>query len=319
MGRGSFGGGSSHGDDDFRGSFGGGGDRGNFSFNSTHSHGHSDIPNFSSPQLNGFILRSLMSPYRGYGVHFHSNSRATAILCLVIMIVLAIVLSLPAKDQNITASTVTREPLPASAVSETEYYTDEIGITGSKTDLENGMRYFFKKTGVQPYLYLTDSVDGTTSPSDSQLESFANTLYDDLFVDEGHLLMLLQDSGTRYRIWIVTGTQAKQVADNEALNILVDYIDRYYYDNSKDAAQSLGMAFEKTADRMMTKTIRPLTVFIVSFAGVFVIAIVAFVIVKIINEKKRRDEQTERMLNMDLSQSAEPENPDIVDLEKKYR
>ena len=131
--------------------------------------------------------------------------------------------------------------------------------------------------------------------------------------------MLLQDSGTRYRIWIVTGTQAKQVADNEALNILVDYIDRYYYDNSKDAAQSLGMAFEKTADRMMTKTIRPFTVFIVSFAGVFVIAIVAFVIVKIINEKKRRDEQAERILNMDLSQSTEPENPDIVDLEKKYR
>lgn len=260
-----------------------------------------------------------MSPYRGYGVRLYSNSRITAILCLVVMIVLAIALSLPAKDQNIAASTVAREPLPASAVSETEYYTDEIGITGSKADLENGMRYFFKKTGVQPYLYLTNSVDGTTSPSDSQLESFTNALYDNLFVDEGHLLMLLQDSGTRYRIWIVTGTQAKQVADNEALNILVDYIDRYYYNNSKDAAQSLGMAFEKTADRMMTKTIRPLTVFIVSFAGVFVIAIVAFMVVKIINEKKRRDEQTERMLNMDLSQSAEPENPDIVDLEKKYR
>ena len=66
---------------------------------------------------------------------------------------------------DITRSTVKREPLDKAYVNETGYYTDELGWIRSSSTLEKGMKDFYQETGVQPYLYITDTVNGTTSPT----------------------------------------------------------------------------------------------------------------------------------------------------------
>ncbi len=66
-------------------------------------------------------------------------------------------------NNDITKSTVVRDPLPKGSVDETEYYTDTIGWIGNRTELLDGMKYFYQKTGVQPYLYLTDNINGSTN------------------------------------------------------------------------------------------------------------------------------------------------------------
>ena len=74
-----------------------------------------------------------------------------------------------------------RGRLPASAVTETGYYTDEGGWFSNRSQLESGMRQFYQETGVQPYLYLlpNGSVTSTT-----ELTAMAEELYPQLFTDE---------------------------------------------------------------------------------------------------------------------------------------
>lgn len=219
---------------------------------------------------------------------------------------------------SITASTINREPLPTGAVQETEYYTDTLFWIGNDTELLNGMRHFYKETGVQPYLYITDTVDGSRNPTPSQMKEFANSLYDELFEDEAHLLLVFQDADGHYTDWVVTGAQAKQVVDDEAVNILLDYVDRYYYDSGLNESQLFGKSFYNAADRMMNKTISPMI--IVAGSAVVIVLLVAgvYVFKKKQEQKKREDEQMERLLNMDLNQGSTVPSTEAQDLEQKY-
>ena len=135
---------------------------------------------------------------------------------------------------GITPSTEQRTPLPQGSVHLTGYYTDELGWIKSPNTLESGMIHFYDKTGVQPYLYLTDTVDGTHSPTEAQLEAYTNSLYNQLFTDEAHILVVFfeYNNNGHYMDYYVTGTQANTVIDPDAGNILLDYIDRYYYNTA---------------------------------------------------------------------------------------
>ena len=42
---------------------------------------------------------------------------------------------------EITLSTVEREPLPDGSVTETDYYTDTIGWIGNRSELTSGMKH----------------------------------------------------------------------------------------------------------------------------------------------------------------------------------
>ena len=131
---------------------------------------------------------------------------------------------------SIAKSTVEREALPPSACTETGYYTDEEDWFSRPSNLESGLKYFYQKTGVQPYVYVVGSSHGTTL---SALQAFADETYDSLFSDEGHYLLVFYDNGAGGYSWAyAVGTQAKTIMDNEANEILADYIDRYYYDNT---------------------------------------------------------------------------------------
>lgn len=220
---------------------------------------------------------------------------------------------------SITASTVHREKLDGQYVDTTGYYEDHAGWIGSASKLEKGMKSFFHETGVQPYLYITETVNGDPSPSDEEMEDFANGLYDELFTDEGHLLVVFQEynSSGNYFCWCVAGKQAKTVFDSEARDIFCDYIDHYYYSDLSEE-EFFSEAFEKTGERMMTVTRSPIvTVSIV--IGVVLLAAILFLWWKKVKEQKNKEaEHARTILNTPIGDLG-GEDPELKDLENKYK
>ncbi|SEO43953.1 hypothetical protein SAMN04488134_107144 [Amphibacillus marinus] len=204
---------------------------------------------------------------------------------------------------GITPSTIERAPLESGVVNETDYFTDELNWVDNQTVLTNGLSHFYNETGVQPYVYMTDNIEGDFSPSFSSIEDYGNLLYDALFTDEAHLLLLFVEGipADAYSMHYVTGTQAQTVIDAEAGDILFDYV-AYYYDQD-DVADSefLSLAFQQTADAIMNNETDP---FLIAVFVAFGVAVIFAFYYHIRKQKQRRSqfegEKTEEMLNQPI-------------------
>ncbi|MEF9983933.1 MAG: TPM domain-containing protein [Oscillospiraceae bacterium] len=241
--------------------------------------------------------------YNG-GSNNNSSSSGTgttiAIIVAIAILVFGIIIFCNTGSGDIPKSTIKREPLPAGAVHETGYLTDELNWLNNKSTVEKSMKYFYKKTGVQPYLYITDTVNGTKSPTDSDAEKFATETYDKLFDDEAHLLIIFHESvPSEYSMWQMGGKQAKTVIDDEAVDILFSCIERNYYSDLTDD-ELFSEAFEKSADRMMKVTKSPLVIIITLVLVLAIISFGFFWWTKIKKQKNLEAEQVEEILNTPL-------------------
>ena len=239
------------------------------------------------------------------------------ILMILIIIVVFIILGTSAifSGGDITKSTLERIALPAGAVNETGYYTDELGWISNETKLLIGMKYFHKKTGVQPYLYIVDNINGSHHPTESEFDAFANQLYDELFTDEAHILLVFFEYNNAYMDRYVCGTQAKTVIDAEAADILLDYVDRYYYDDSLTDEEFFSKAFSDAADRIMTVTRSPW----ISVMSVFALLALAVVLFTWWNMAKRQRELEARRMEEILKTPLEKfDDLEAEKLAKKY-
>ena len=237
------------------------------------------------------------------------------IILVVIAIVVAVLFSFNSGGSDIAKSTVAREPLPKNSVIETEYYTDELGWISSKTAMTSGLKHFYDKTGVQPYVYITDQVYGSNYPSSGDLQNYANDLYDELFKDEAHLLLVFFEyNPSQYMDYYVTGTQAKTVIDSEAGDILLDYIDKYYYsDLSED--EFFSKSFSDAADRIMEVTKSP-WIPVLAVLGIIVVVLLLFSWWKHAKKQKNLEaKQTEEILNTPIEKFSDSE---AETLRKKY-
>ena len=314
---GSFGGGRSS------GSRMGGGGRGGYS-GGYHSGGHSSFGGSHHHHHHHYAHS-----------HHHYGGRATiyvngvpvpvpkpianllSVICVAVIIAVFIAPML-INGSQITKSTVEREKLPASYTQLTELYIDELGWVESRTEITRGLNNFYAQTGVHPLLVITDNVHGDTSPSAATLEAYALELYDKYVQDEGHIVFVFHEynSSGVYSMAYALGAQAKTVMDMEACDILMDYIDAYYY-SDLNTSQFFATAFTKAADRIMTKT-TPFGFIIVMFA----LAVVAVFLLflwwsKAKKQKNLEAEQTRVILQTDLEDMAK--DPGLADLENKYK
>ena len=226
---------------------------------------------------------------------------------IILMVIILALFSYTDDNRSVTRSTIKREPLPRGLVVETDYYTDELGWINSRTRLTAGMKNFYQKTGVQPYLYITDTVQDTHYPTNQDLDTFANAQYDELFRDEAHVLIVFfEHEQGNYHTWYVCGTQAKTVLDDEAMDILLDYIDRYYYGDMDDA-DYFSRAFDDAGRRIMTVTTSP-GVYAGLVLGLLAIIVIAFIWWNRAKKQKNTEaEQTERMFNKPLETFGDDE------------
>jgi hypothetical protein len=218
-------------------------------------------------------------------------------------------------DVEITKSTVAREALPRGSVDETGYYTDQLGWIDNQTQLLPGLKHFYQKTGVQPYLFITDTINGSHSPTAGELDEAARSLYDELFTDEAHLLLVFFEYDNNYMDRYVCGTQAKTVIDDEAASILLDYVDRYYYDSSLSEGTFFSKAFSDAADRIMEVTRSPWTAVFVVLGAVGLMAIAFAWWRRAVSQKNLEAKQTEEMLKTPLEKFGDTEAEELA---KKY-
>jgi hypothetical protein len=137
---------------------------------------------------------------------------------------------------GIERSTIAREMLPADDCDPIDaWYQDDWGTwitegSGEEAALIDGLEYFYEKTGVQPYLWITGEEVGAEYQSEGSLEDWAEEKYAELFgEDEGHLLIVFReypDESGDYICTITPGYNASTVVmDDQAREILLDYID----------------------------------------------------------------------------------------------
>ena len=208
---------------------------------------------------------------------------------------------------GVIPSTIIRTPLPAGSAVETgPLFTDHLGWIANQSQLAVGMRNFHQATGVRPHLYIIGEIYGTQTPTDAQLLSFAQERYDALFNDEAHLILLFfENDAQQYGMVAVPGNQARSVIDQEAQDILLDFVQRYYYMDISEEELFSG-AFSSTAERIMHVPPEPtdnraiwLTIIIV--AGVLLLVLMLFRWWSRKQEQKNLEaEQTERILSQPL-------------------
>lgn len=179
---------------------------------------------------------------------------------------------------QVNSSTIERKPIEKGLVNETDYYQDNLDWIDNPNEIKNGLAHFYDKTNIQPFVYITDNIDGNTNPAPEEIDAFATQLYDQLFTDEAHLLLVHFENFDEYRYeysyHTIYGSQAKVLMDSEAEDILFDYLD-YHYQRDITNAQFYSEAFKDTADRIMTVTRSP-WIPAITIVGVAVILIVLF-------------------------------------------
>lgn len=279
------------------------------------------------PPMGGYYRRPFVG--RGHRPYFRSGGCGclAAPIALILVLMVAVVMMFGScgscyqgnygSSNTVTASTKERETLPSGSVNETGYYTDELGWVGNSTTLTAGMKNFYQETGVQPYLYLTDTINGSHNPTDADFDAFANSLYDELFTDEAHLLFIFfeYNSSGDYHMWYVAGSQAKTVLDDEAMNILMDCVEKYYYDSSLTDEQVFSKAFDEAGGRIMEVTTSP-WIPVLIIVGVLLIFLVIFLWWRSYKKQKNLEaEQTQQILETPLETFG---NTQADDLAKKY-
>lgn len=263
----------------------------------------------------GWRRRQPTVVYGGSGSGCGCTSMLLVAAVILMIGILLMVSSQSMGSTAVTSSTIEREALPRGSVVETGYYTDELGWIGNPTTLTAGMKNFYQQTGVQPYLYITDTIGGSHTPSDADAEAFAYAKYNELFSDEAHLLLIFFEyDPNNYHTWYLCGIQAKSVMDSEAMDILLDYIDRYYYQDLSDE-EFFSKAFNDAGKRIMEVTTSP-WIPVLMVAGVIIVVIVLFTWWgKAKAQKNAEDERTKEILNTPLEAFGDSE---IDDLAKKY-
>jgi len=194
----------------------------------------------------------------------------------------------------IERSTINREPLPDSKCTPyEEWYQDDWGDWiddyGEENSLIHGLRYFYEKTGVQPYLWIMGE-EGKDFKYEESLEELSDIKYKELFGDdEGHLIVIFREYPNASSNYICTATPGYdaevQVMDEQAREILLDYIDYYYTDSNLTEGQFFDQAFRQAANRMMKKQLSWKQIGVI-VAVVIILVIGIIITAKIVKSRK---------------------------------
>jgi len=307
MGRG--GGGGSH-----RSHGGGGRSHGGRSFgsgSSRHRGGSAGTSrNFSSYHA---TPRPPRGPSTVYHRHYYGGTGSMAggmigILAAVLITLFIIGCCLPlllashtSAGASVSKSTVVREKLTPKEAFDSDCIIDELGWLNSAPQAKKGMEQFYKQTGIQPYLYIADNVNGGKYPDNSEIEQFSDEIYDKMSGGNETCVLLLffewYDSDVS--VYYTAGSAAQTVMDDEACDILCDFAEALYTSDLDDDAYFREI-WIRTAERIMkvTPTLASRLPMIIIAIVVIVVVICAVAALHMkYKREKARAEETERILN----------------------
>ena len=207
------------------------------------------------------------------------------------------------------------------------WFVDELGWLGRGSKLRDGLESFYKKTGVQPLVYLAKYKSDYDFNNYDYMYAKAEALYEKLFgSDEGHLLFVYFACENDYpslmdgKAFYICGKQTEVVMDENAKSILVSSYDYYYYgDTSISVEEMLAKAFTKAGKEIMKGPIRIryVVIIIVSVVGAIVVISLLFKWWKARKAQKNKEaEDLEKILSKPLETFGKS---DVDDLKDKYK
>ena len=284
---------------------GGGGSHHSSHHSSSHSHhassSHSHSYSSSSSHHSGRSHYSNGSYGGGSGGRSGGGCFSTFITFLIFAIIcggvyfgLSDELPKPVQYFLVERSTENREALPSSKCTPVDFwYQDDWGDwideSGEEEALISGMKSFYEATGVQPYLWITGE-EGGQYKSEQSVEDLAEEKYKELFgTDEGHVIVIFREypnNSSEYICTVTPGYDAEtQVMDEQAREILLDFIDYYYTDTELNEGYFFKYSFQKAGERMMEKQLSFRQMGII--AAVAVIVVIGLIIVANIAKKRK--------------------------------
>ncbi len=180
----------------------------------------------------------------GYGYRGHVGCGSYLITLIVLLVIVAIVAfnrydrnpasynSAPNYPQQNSGNQSVNTKVDTSDFN--DYCKDTLGWIEDKGTFLSGLKTFYNKTGVKPFLYLTNNINGSNTPTQDELDDFANKLYDELFTDENHYLLIFMEYGDTYMLQYVCGSDAASVIGTDGAETVLDYVDQYYTSSMED-------------------------------------------------------------------------------------
>lgn len=274
---------------------GGGGGSSHSSSHHSSSHSHSAGSSSRHASSSSYSYRS--------GSSNHSGGSGSSGGCLgvvffsFIFVFVGIFYAMGGEESIFTLerSTIQREPLPATKCEVIdEWYRDDWGDwidePGEEAELELGLKTFYENTGVQPYLWITGEDIGSQYEDGGNIDELAEETYKAMFGDdEGHVLIIFKEypnASSNYVCTVLPGYDAEtQVLDEQAREIMLDYVDYYYTNDDLNEGEFFREAFVKSSERMMTKqlTWKQIGVIVV----VAIIAVIGLIITASIVKKRK--------------------------------
>lgn len=221
---------------------------------------------------------------------------------------------------SIAPSTIERQKLADVDAFDNDCIVDEVGWLDNKTKTAKELKYFYDKTGVQPYVVLHRY--DITLTDDTKKELWARNYYDEnIGVENGFLYAYFEEASSNevgYMVY-VNGKQTSSVMDSEAVEIFWNYIDKNWYDSSLSMDQVLINSFNDTADTIMTVSTTRND--IVKYLIIGLVGIILFIIIyKMIAAKYKRErekaQETIEILNTPLERSPD-EASELIDKYEK--
>ncbi len=268
---------------------GGGGGGSHHSSHHSSSHTHHASSSHSHSYSSSSSRSSRSSRYSGGSSGGSGGGGCfSTFFTLIIMVIIAGAVYFGVSDEMpqpvqfflIERSTENREALPESKCTPVDvWYQDDWGDwideEGEEDALIDGLKSFYESTGVQPYLWITGE-DGGQYESAQSLEDLAEAKYKELFgIDEGHMIVIFREypnNSSEYICTVTPGYDAEtQVLDEQAREILLDFIDYFYTDTDLNEGYFFKYSFKNAGERIMQKQL--------SFRQMGIIAVVAVIFV----------------------------------------
>lgn len=224
---------------------------------------------------------------------------------------------------NITKSNEKREKMDTSNTTYSNtWFVDELGWLGRGSKLRDGLESFYKKTGVQPLVYLAEYKEDYDFNNGTYMLNKAEELYKELFgSDEGHLLFVYYACKDDYpslmngQVKLICGRQTTIVMDENAQDILESCYWSYYNgDASISVEEMLAKTFTKAGKEIMKGPIRIryVVIIIVSVLGAIVVISLLFKWWKARKAQKNKEaEDLEKILSKPLETFGKSDVDDL--------
>ena len=206
--------------------------------------------------------------YGGSGYRSHRSSPLGAILAILIIIALVAIVATKgrtnknnntrdlsiAKDTQYSQTIKTKLSVSSqfenNCVIDCSYQLDNVDNTAK------GLKGFFNKTGVQPYIFITSYEEYKLEDySEQERKDVAKQIFNENNLPSHAFLVVFwvnyeDDINIDYTTYAI-GNQAERIMDDNALSIFKQSVEDYWYDYSLSTDKVLEKAYDKAADSIM--------------------------------------------------------------------